>query len=230
MTKCVITIAVGKPYYLELAENLLRSFLLWNAENDICFLLLTDAPGYYKKYVNESKVIIEQIHLSESDKSFTSKFKLFDHAIAEENLFVDCDCIIYRDISFVFEAFAGRNFAAIGNAISEGDFFCKVDETIKQFGLSSMPKFVGCIYYFKKNKIVEEIFRKAIEFKNDYDGLGFVRLNGKENEEPLLSVAMALNGESAIPNDGTIKADMMYYGKLSSNILSGYARLTEPVI
>ena len=90
-----------------------------------------------------------------------------------------------------------------------------------------MPKFVGCIYYFKKNQIAESIFNKAITLKGEYDKVGFVRLNNKENEEPLISVAMAINGETPIPNDGSIKADMMYYKKITSNVITGKAILTN---
>ena len=230
MKRCVVTIAVGKIYYLKLAENLLRSFLLWNQNNDIHFLLITDNTDFFTAYKDLPKVHLKLISLEEGDKSFTSKFKMFEHIIADENIFIDCDCLIYKDFDNVFNAFKGKNFSAIGNNISTGHFFCDVETMMKKFNMPAMPKFVGCIYYFKNNSIAKSIFQKASELKNEYDALGFVRLAGKENEEPLIAVAMAINNEELLANDGTIKADMMYYEKVNSNVLRGYAFAKDPIL
>ena len=64
-----VTIAVGKEYYLNLAKNLLRSFLLWNNENEIHFLLLTDNREYFNQFFAEPKVTIKNICLREQEKS-----------------------------------------------------------------------------------------------------------------------------------------------------------------
>jgi hypothetical protein len=230
MNRSVITIAVGKPYYLNLAENLLKSFLLWNSNNEIQFLLLTDNARFFNKYNANSKVSIQQINLSETDKSFTSKFKLFELAIASDNLFIDCDCLIYKDISYIFEAFKRSSFSAVGNDIADGDFFCNVKNALDYFNLRAMPKFVGSVYYFKKDFKAKRIFKTAEELKKRYDELGFVRLRGKENEEPLFAVALAMEGETLLPNKGTIKADMMYYKKIACNVLNGKAIVSKPIL
>ncbi len=221
MGKCVVTIAVGKTYYLKLAENLLRSFIRWNNNNDIQFLLITDNISFYNKYADNKRISFSKIDLSDEEKSFTSKLKLFDFVSADENLFIDCDCLVYKDISFVFDAFKGKHFSTIGTAITKGEFFCDVPTTIKYFGIAKMPKLVGSIYFFKKDEVAKHVFEKALELKSSYDELGFVRLRNKENEEPLLAVAMELNNESIVENDGTIKADLMYYQKIKSNVLTG---------
>lgn len=217
--RCVLTIAVGKTYYYKLAENLLKSFLLWN--NNISFLILTDSKTFFKNYERLSGVIIKVIELPETDRSFTSKFSLFDHSFTEENLFIDCDCLVYKNLDFIFDLFKDKNFSAIGNNISGGEFFCNVSSMLNRFNLPAMPKFVGSLYYFKKNTIAEKIFENARELKNNYDGLGFVRLRNKENEEPLFAVAMAIAGQSLQPNNKDIKTDLMYYQRIRSNVLKG---------
>ena len=230
MNRSVITIAVGTTYYLKLAENLLKSFLLWNTGNEIHFLLVTDNTKFFDKYNDNSKVSIQQIDLIETDKSFTSKFKLFELAIAADNLFIDCDCLIYKDISYIFEAFKGCSFSAIGNDIVDGEFFCDVKKTLKYFNLNAMPKFVGSVYYFKNDLKAERIFKAAEELKNSYDELGFIRLRDKENEEPLFAVALGIAGEALLPNNGTVKADLMYYKKIVCNVLSGKAMVSRPIL
>jgi hypothetical protein len=230
MDRSIITIAVGTPYYLGLAENLLKSFLLWNADNEIRFLLVTDNASFYNKYQNNPKVSLKQIDLDETSKSFTSKFKLFDNAFTINNLFVDCDCLIYKDVGFIFEMFEGRSFSAIGNDIVEGDFFCDVKKMLEYFKLTALPKFVGSIYFFKKDAKAGHIFEVAAGLKSRYDELGFVRLRDKENEEPLFAVSLKLENEDLIPNNGTIKADLMYYKNLVSNVLTGKAHASGPIV
>jgi len=224
-----VTIAVGKDYYLKLAENLLRSFHLWNWENDIQFLLVTDNAAFFAEYEDLPKINIKNISLDAADKSFTSKFKLFDNITADENIFVDCDCLIYKDLSFAFDLFKGKNFSAIGNTITSGNFFGDVKTMLEKFDIPAMPKFVGCLYYFKNNEVAKSIFNKASELKKEYDNLGFLRLMGKENEEPLLAVSMAIHKETLVPNNGEVKVDMMYYEKVRSNVLNGYVKATGPI-
>jgi hypothetical protein len=227
--RSVVTIATGKPYYSQLAENLLKSFLLWNKDNGINFLLLCDDAAYFKQYQNLDGIHIKQINIPEDYQSFTAKFLLFEHAFANENLFIDCDCLVYKSLENAFDKFHGKNFSAIGNIITTGEFFCDVPTTMQKFGLKDIPKFVGSVYYFKKNSVSGEIFKAAADLKKKYNEFGFIRLRGKENEEPLFAVAMSQQKEGLLANDGTVKADMMYYKKITANILKGKAALTKPI-
>src|ERR1700761_5725977 len=138
MNRCVMTIAVGTDYYLDLAKGLLDSFLLRNSSG-AAFLLLTDNPPYYADYNGRENVIIKALALTADEKSFTSKFRLFENAIADENLFIDCDCLMYRDPDPVFDFFKEKNFSAIGNTITEGEFFCNVKQTIEKFNIPALP-------------------------------------------------------------------------------------------
>ena len=155
--KSVITVAVGSDYYKDLAINLYRSFILWNHSNSIQFQIITDDTNYFSP-LKPDKLSILQPPTINSFEGFTSKFILYDATLYEENLFVDCDCLIYSDVSFIFEKFSSHNFSAIGSYINKGQFFCDVEAICKQFRLDQLPKFVGSLYYFKKNPEVGESF------------------------------------------------------------------------
>ena len=59
--------------------------------------------------------------------------------------------------------------------------------------------------------------------------VGFVRLRGMQNEEPLLSVASAQMGIIAQPDDGTLKADALSYRKIERcDVSAGRPRLSNP--
>lgn len=224
--RCVVTVAVGKTLYLNLAETLLKSFLHWHkAVDDIQFLLLTDDVGYYSKFQSEF-LHIKELILNENEKSFASKFKIFENIMADENIFIDCDCLIYKPLSSVFERFQGHDFSAIGRLIKTGDFFGDVATILKGFNLSSLPHFVGSVYYYKNNNNAKSVAAKALELKNNYDEMGLVRLRGKENEEPLIAIAMSLYGQLPIIDDGSIKADCMYLKNFKTNALTGVTELS----
>lgn len=86
-----------------------------------------------------------------------------------------------------------------------------------------MPRFVGGIYYFERTDTAQKVFEYARELKPQYDDLGLIRLRGSENEEPLIALAMAKYGLRAYPEDGSIKADRMFYSYCDVNVLKGRA-------
>lgn len=226
--RCVVTVAVGEEYYLSLAKNLLLSFLRWNADSEIHFQLLTDNSGYYSEFKDFEKVHVQQIDVNESDKSFTAKFHLIDFIIAKENLFLDCDCIVYKPLTSVFEKFAGCEFSVIGTTEIEGEFFGNIASIIKRFHITSLPQFVGSLYYYKAGEISKLIFEKARALKEIYDQIGLVRLRNKENEEPLIAIAMALNNQKPLKDDGSVKADYMFFKTVKTNVLNGQTALVRP--
>lgn len=222
--RSVITISVGNLYFHHLASNLLESFLLWNSNNEIRFTLVTDNPDFFHKYSSD-RIFIKKIDLPTKDKNFTSKFHLYKYTDFNANLFVDCDCLIYRDLSEVFNALNTFNFTAIGTPVTEGNFFCDVKKVIERWSIASLPTFVGSVYFFKKNQTAANIFDTAIRLKEKYDEYGFIRLRDQENEEPLFALAMALSNEQVYQGRLDIKCDAMFYQKLQTNVLNGQMNL-----
>lgn len=222
MTKSVITIATGKKYFLDLACNLIRSFLLWNEKTDIAFWLVTDRKELIPGNL-EGKIKILEIQENEYGTGFEPKLFLDHFAQTEQTLFIDADCLIYGNLIPVFEKFKGCSVSAIGDNITEGDFYCNVKETIQKLEVSFMPRFVGGVYYLEPSEVTQKVFEYARHLKPRYDELGLIRLRGKENEEPLIALGMAKYEFNAIPEDGSIKADRMFFRYIKSNVLAGKA-------
>lgn len=66
------------------------------------------------------------------------------------------------------------------------------------------------------------MFEVARDLKDRYDNVGFVRLRGLPNEEPLILVGMALYDQKPIPDDGIVKADAMHYTReIRIDVLNG---------
>lgn len=209
MTRSILTIATGKPLYLDMAIALARSFTLWNAGNGIGFSIVTDRPDLIPSDLDHVDVVT--IRPGEYGVGFSTKLHIDQFAQADATLFVDADCLVYGDLSPVFDRFAGRAVSAVGRDVSDGEWFGDIAARCAAFGVEAIPRFVGAMYYLEKGSVSDAVFRTARETEPRYDEVGLVRLRGKPNEEPLVSLAMALHDQHPVPDDGTIKADAMHY-------------------
>lgn len=92
-----------------------------------------------------------------------------------------------------------------------------------------MPVFVGALYYFEKGIQSTRVFSKARIYASDYDEIGIIRLRGRKNEEPLISIGMALEGIPALLDNGEVKCDVMAFdGPIKVNVLKSSAIFHSP--
>jgi hypothetical protein len=222
--RSVLTIATGKQIYIDMAVNLARSFLRWHSGSDILFCLATDQPEAVPADVRPRIRVVDTRHLKQMT-GFSIKLYIDQLAQTQYTLFIDADCLVYGRLEPVFDKFKGHSVSAIGDVQTEGEFFCNVSRTMQQLSLPYLPRFVGGIYYLEKNDTSRHVFDYARTLLPQYDALNLVRLRGKENEEPLVAIAMAAHGQRPIAEDGSIKADRMFFHHCSTNVRRGKARL-----
>lgn len=224
--KYVVTIATGTEYYVNLAENLALSFLFWNEDSDIQFVILTDQPG---RVNNKLLDRIRVVDISkDQEKGFLSKFSLANHIDEGKVLFLDSDCLIYGDVNEFFSKYGNEPFLAFGQNHTSGDGigYCKnVPALLGSMDIPFFPIVTGSLYYFSDFNVARGIINYARDMAQSYDMLGFIRLRGKANEEPLIGVGMAKHGIEAKPDDGLTKGDIMFFEKIRSDVIKGKARL-----
>ncbi len=229
MKKNVITIATGKKLYVDLAINLARSFWYWNNNTDINFYIVTDREEYLTSDVRQfSKTI--NIAENELGKGFTPKLFLDQLAPSGQTLFIDSDCLVYGDLTPVFEKFKDHNVSVIGNFISKGEWFGNIEQICDQFNIPHLPKFNGGVYYLENGEIASRVYQKARELESSYDQIRFVRLRGRPNDEVLMAVAMQLFGQEPVKEDGTIMAEFVnFQSGVKSDLLKGKIALYNVV-
>ncbi len=226
MEKCVLTIATGKRIYIEMAATLARSYRATNRVTQIPFVIATDRPDLVPRDLRN--LVIVKLDPDVHGSGFETKLWMDQLSPATQTLYVDADCLIAGDISDVFSVFRGRGVSAVGKSVSEGEWFGSIQDRCARLKLPSIPLFVGAIYYFDQSLGAHEIFQSARTLAASYDELGLVRLRMKKNEEPLVSIAMAMFGQSPVADDGTIKADAMHFPNLHSvDVLRGHARFVN---
>jgi hypothetical protein len=225
--KAVLTIATGKPVYVRMAINLARSFKLWHKGSPIRFTLVTDQKHLLPEDLSDINVI--EIEPGSYGQGFSTKLHLDSFAPAEQTLFVDADCLCVGSLETVFERFAGRAVSVVGGTISEGEWFGDVAAICRRFGVASLPKFNGGVYYLEKGEQGRRVYETARELEPLYDDLGLSRLRGRPNDELLMAIAMAVHGETPIPDDGSILSDPQACpGAMHVDVIRGESRLINP--
>jgi hypothetical protein len=219
----VLTIASGKQLYLNMASALARSFRVWHSDDKIALFIATDAPQRFPADVqDDSGVRFIDISSRDFGQGFENKLYIDELLPAQRTLFIDADCLVTGSLDPVFEAFEGRSVSVVGGERSEGEWFGDLRDRCDRFEVSSVPVFVGAVYYVENSGTARKVFETAREVRDRYDKAGFVRLRGLPNEEPLISVGMALHDQTPIRDDGTIKADAMHFGdKMCIDVLDG---------
>jgi hypothetical protein len=224
----VLTIATGKKLYVDMAVNLARSFWLWNAASGIDFCLATDQPQLLAEDVRHFVKIIP-IQPGELGEGFSPKLHLDKLAPAGQTLFIDSDCLIYGNIENVFKRFEGHSVSVVGGYISTGEWFGDVAAICKKFKVKQLPKFNGGIYYLENGDKAAKVYSLARQLETQYDEIGFVRLRERPNDEVIIALAMALNGEKPIADDGTIMSDPLSCpGKYATDVIKGKTTLYNP--
>lgn len=205
-----MTLAVGRSVYFRMAVNLARSFRWWHPQPDIDFLLVSDLDHRLPADLT-SGVRLLRLPPKRVGTGFGAKLHLDEITPAPRTLFLDADCLCVAPLGPLFDRLEGHSFTAIGHESADGEFFGDVASICARFAIRRLPQFVGALYYFERNDVSHAVFSTARNLAAQYDDLGLVRLRNVPNEEPLLAIAMALNGQVPIPDDGSIKADMMHY-------------------
>ncbi len=226
-SRAVLTLALGKRLYAEMAYNLARSFLWWHRNNDIQFYLATDDTAPLPPDLAKIQRILLQP--GQYGEGFSPKLSLDLIAPAARTLFIDADCLCVGRLDSVFAQLAGRTVGVIGGSIAEGEWFGEVAPLCRRLGVPSLPKFNGGIYYLEPGPAAREVYSQARELETRYDALGLVRLRGRPNDELLMAMAMASHGLAALPDDGTILSSPYECpGPFSLDVLRGRSSLLNP--
>jgi len=212
----IITIAHGEKRYIEMAKMLAVSLRLTNP--GIKRAVISDVPqaefnGLYDTYIPYNPDYGKGL----SQKLYLDKYSPFD-----ETLFIDSDCLVVNSLAHTLELCRKYPVAVFGDQIATGEWYMDVATICRKFNLPSIPLFNGGTYYFKKSDMTTKIYEQARKLHENYTELGFHEFRGSINEEPLISVAMAMNHvEAADDNGAGMRTPIGISGPLEIDVLNG---------
>jgi hypothetical protein len=192
--RIVFTAAVGARRYGEMAMGLVRSLSLIGDPTPRA--ILTDIEGFaWERYFD---VVIRASVPRE--EAFLTKLMALERTGARKILFVDADCLAFKRLAPIFEAFDGAPVGVQGLRISSGSWYQRdIAELCQIEGIASLPKFNSGVLYYERTPDARAVVDEARRVAERYDETGFSRqVGGRDRgavpDEPCLALAMARTG------------------------------------
>lgn len=192
MTRGFVTLAVGKDSYYELAHNLLHSYKrVTPVETVLPWTIICDRENKWTSDFDQT------ILLEKAAFSYMDKLKVFSLCPYDECIYIDADCLIFCDISLLWEHMKDVNgFSCFGKALplnSTDGWFLLGDIGKWQDKISFIPQMHGGICYIKSGKTLEQILNLAEYIEKHYLDYKFKYFE-QPADEPILALAMAISG------------------------------------
>jgi hypothetical protein len=176
--------------------------------NDIKFYIVTNISAPIPADLKEHVFLIESTP-EHAAMGICIKLFTIDYVQTQHTLFIDADCLCYGDLTSIFEAANPMSVTVAGNIVPvESWMGIKYKDEVKTcFRLDNVIRFNGGFYYIKNDRTAREIFSKAQDIHKQYD-YGYDSAGKQVNEEAQMSIAMTLNNQKPIPDNGTVMTDM----------------------
>lgn len=223
--KGILIIAQGKQRYLDMAVNIAISLRLSNPETSLA--LVTDVPSALHRKLYDHIIPIDE----SLGVGFVQKVNMYKYSPFRETLFIDVDCVVLKNIDFIWNGMKGKPVGVLGFKVFSGNFIGTTIESLKsEFKFEFLPSFNGGVYYFERNEQAKLIFDKAIEiFKNKYHELGLGCFDGRPGDEPVMSIAIGVAGIDPLEDT---EGKGMYtpvgqHGQFKMDVLKGYCQFMK---
>jgi len=185
LNRIVYTLAVGSPKFAECALGLARSLQLIGDRTHR--VIVTDLPNYPWHSCFDTVLAPE----GPFEWTLFSKLCALDRTDADQVLFIDADCLVFRRLDSVFDYCAGRGLCVQGKFIESGDWYGRVTDHLATHGIESIPKFNGGMIYYERTDPCRMMLQRCFEEGQRHSDSGFVFDSQLIPEEPYVALAIA---------------------------------------
>ncbi len=204
MNKGFVTIATGKESYYRIAYNLLLSYRLFS-DNPLPFAIICDKENQYTRFFDQV-ILLKNPKCSYIDKLCFPEYTPFD-----ETIFLDADCMAYRDLNDFWVYFSeGSFFSSFGlNQPLDYKHGWFKPQDIGEFGerIKSIPEFIGGIYYVRKDLELINFMNTVHYIHSHYYDYKFRQFTDPA-DETIFALAMAVHDQTTV---GPISPDICFY-------------------
>lgn len=187
MTRGFVTIATGDERYYRMARTLLRS-CRQNCSEPERFAIIADRHNEYTAEFDN--VVI----LDNPSNSWMDKLSLLQKCPYHENLFIDADCLVYRDINFFWDLYANADdFSCFGKALpldSKDGWF--TNQAAEVYPIRFCTHLHGMLYFIRKGEVVDRMYELCQNIISNYHAVTFKGFNDRLADEPVFALAMAV--------------------------------------
>jgi hypothetical protein len=222
LTRLIFTVATGPDKYGEMAMGLARSLSLIGDETPRA--VVTDNDRFdWKRYFDH---VIEPEDDGTGSPYFT-KFSALERTLADQVIFIDADCLVFKRLDPVFEICRGSGISVAGRWATDGIWYEKsISELCGQLQVRRFPRFNTGVLYYERTEDGSQAIAETRNALSRYEELGFEKLRGKPSDEPCLAVAMATTGIGRVLplNLNLNESGVGLIGNLNMDVLTGTCR------
>ena len=221
----ILTLATGRPAYLDMALDLARSAAVHSPSLPRC--LVTEAGR------DDPRIDRLFTHRVDFDPAlgdvFEQQTRVLCYTPFDETIFIDGDCLVAGPIEPLFGLFAGRDVGYAGEKITAGHWYADVAAVRERYGLGWLPKHNGGSFYCRRTDAARRVFDRANALFAEYDDVGFSRMrSGAPSAEPTLAVAYAEAGIGPIADDaGFMFTPERVRGRVRMDVIGGGCRFDK---
>lgn len=219
MTRGFVTIATGKKRYYTTAANLLKSYRHYSA-NPLPFAIICDAKNEYTQLFDDV-MILDNPHRSYLDKLVLPRLAPYD-----ETVFIDADCLAYRDLNDFWSFFENAaDFTVFGSSNPPNSpyaWFKKNDVGEYAEQVEFIPDFIGGVYFIRKSKELEAFANTCDHVLENYYHYTFRQFKDPA-DEPVIALAMTVHGFKPVDKEQAPICFYPHVTSFSSDILKGFA-------
>ena len=187
MKKGFVTIATGNDRYYRMARNLLRSYRQ-NCNNPVPFAVIADRENEYTEEFDDVVILDKPTH------TWMDKLRLLDCCPYDENLFIDADCLVYRDINFLWDLYRDADdFSCFGKALPLEDksgWF--TNQAAAFYPIKFCTHLHGMLYFVRKSQTLIRMKTLCNDIIENYGNVTFKGFNDQLADEPVYALAMAV--------------------------------------
>ena len=198
MTRGFVTLTTGSDKYYRMAVNMLRSFRYHNPDAKIA--VLCDKENEYTAEFDDV-VVLDNVQ-----GSYKDKFRLLTDCPYDENIFIEPDCFIYRNLDFFWDILSAESdYSSFGWNDSPLKIWFKSDEALQEIkkyltDIETFPLFNPGYFFVRKGGKCEKMYRDCMDISDYIMSNPILKTdktllcNGKLRDDPVLSLAMEVNG------------------------------------
>lgn len=198
MTRGFITIATGKEIYYRLAKNLLLSYKLF-CNQPMPFAIMCDHENEYTAAFDDVVILEKPLN------AFWDKFELLKRAPYDETIFIDSDCLAYADLNEYWDYFSNADdFTGCGTNYpieSNKGLFQQGELGVYEGRVHWKPDIHGGLYFIRKGIVCNAIYKDCQYIAHHYRDFKWPDFCAPYADEPVLCLAMAVNGCHAVDAD-----------------------------
>ncbi len=187
MNRIVFTVAMGPQRYIDQALGLGRSLKLIGDPARRVVLTDSNDPALHRAFDQ----VVRPPDVAGPASPYLMKMKALELTDADQVLFIDADCLVFKRLDPIFEECAGSHLAIQGEWASEGDWYGQLEDLLPKLGLDAIPMFNGGMIYYERSPDTNRLLDEFANVAANYEATGFNLFRGVVPDESVIALAMA---------------------------------------